>query len=531
MSSLNDFIDPDGHIVATFINAGYFEYIHNLSINLKKLDIPWKLCVVCTDEDAHNLCKTNNIPSILFSTETHISKEYSSWNDSNWNNVTFAKLSVILWMMSCPNIKSITYMDGDIHVYRDFMPYLKSLDTNKYDICIQSDAMSADPNVHTHHLCSGFFHFANRETARKLFEFTEQDVKTNTFNADQQHIVNKVAEHNMCVYQLPRDLFPNGVFYANIPSNPYILHYNYMVGTKKKQNMNTKGHWYLSARKVFHQPTTVVYPPFKNGIYLEEYFSRHNTRGNYIDVFWTNLQIDPRYRAGLHPIVQNLVNREYCDVSRHYFTVVQHDDGVMVKLPPNTTVYAAGGTGHVPLPLIYEDNTNRLEEYTKYGFNEKTHLCSFVGSITHKVREQIMNMFYGKSWFKHQVYGWTNQISQDKQESFVEITSKSKFCLAPRGYGRSSFRFYEAFQLGAIPIYVWDDIEWLPYMEFLDYSRFCISIHVSKIGDLESKLLSITEEQYMEMCREYENVKHWFSLEGMTKYILERETGNNVNTK
>ena len=525
MSTLSEFIDADGHIVTTFINAGYFDYIHNLSMNLKKVEVPWKLCVVCSDEEAYRLCRTHHIPAVLFSANTHVSREYSSWNDANWNNIMFMKLSIILWMMSCPQIKTITYMDGDIHVFRDFAPYLKSIDLSQYDLCIQSDAMTADVTQYTHHLCGGFFHFANREHARNIFTFTDQDVLTNTFNADQEHIVNKVREHQMRVFQLPREWFPNGVFYEKMPPNPYLLHYNYMIGTQKKQNMNKRGHWYLSARKVFHHSTSVVYPPFKNGLYLEEYFSQHNTLGNYIDVFWTNLQIDPRYRSVLYPMVQQLVDREYAAAPHphSYFTVVQHDDGVMARLPANTTVYAAGGTGHVPLPLIYEDRSGRLVSYPKRTFHEKKYVCSFVGSITHKVREEMMTRFRGKPWFMHQVHGWTNQVDEGKQESYVEVTANSRFCLAPRGYGRSSFRFYEALQLGTIPVYVWDDIEWLPYMEKVDYSRFCISIHVSKLGELESRLLSIDENTYATMWREYEKVKHLFTLEGMTQYVLERE--------
>ena len=43
---------------------------------------------------------------------------------------------------------------------------------------------------------------------------------------------------------------------------------------------------------------------------------------------------------------------------------------------------------------------------------------------------------------------------------------------------------------GSIPIYIWDDIEWLPYKEFFDWDKVAISINVS---DLE-KLPDILEE-------------------------------------
>ena len=524
---LDRFLDSDGHLVATFINAGYFEYIHNLSINLKRIQVPWTLCVMCSDEEAHRLCQEHNIPSIYVNgnvrNQANVT-QYSSWNDANWNNVTFMKLTLLQWLLSHSNVDRVTYMDGDIHVYQDFVPYLKSLNTNHYELCIQSDCMQPDIHTLSHHLCSGFFHFKNTARIRKIFEFTDRDVASNTFNADQEHIVNQVRKHNTTVMQLPRELFPNGVFFESTPPSAFLLHYNYMIGTLKKQNMQKKGHWYLSARKVFHHPTDVVYPPFKHGLYLEEYFSRHNPLGNYLDVFWTNLQIDPRFGRGLGAIVQKLLHEQYPDPNKRYFTVVQHDDGILLQLPPHTTIYAAGGTGHVPLPLIYEDTRHTLESHPRKSFREKTILCSFVGSITHRVRQIMGQTLTNPAHFSYSVAAnWTNVVDSQKQTLFIDTTVDSKFCLAPRGYGRSSFRFFEAFQLGTVPIYVWDDMEWLPYLDILDYSKFAISIHVSKLGELESRLLAIDEEAYAGMLREYEQVKHWFTLEGMTQYIVDRE--------
>ena len=96
----------------------------------------------------------------------------------------------------------------------------------------------------------------------------------------------------------------------------------------------------------------------------------------------------------------------------------------------------------------------------------------------------------------------------------------SKFALAPRGYGRGSFRFYECFQLGTIPIYLWDDIEWLPFQDKIDYTKLCISIPITRIDELESILLSITEEQYYKMLDYYQEIKHLFELEGMSNEII-----------
>lgn len=527
---LTPFIDSDGHIVLTFTNNGYMDYIHNLAINIKKIDIPWNICVICSDKEAYDDCQKSGIGCILVNTNINNDenlKKLSTWNDKNWNNVTFMKLKAMRQIVEDPRINRVTFIDADIHIYRDFIPYLLNLEKeySNIEFFIQSDHTSSNPNEHSHHICSGFYHFKNIPKIRCLFDYTENDVKINTHNADQQHLQAKLSEYGIAVKQLSRHLFPNGSLFSNIPENPYIFHYNYMVGEEKKKNMMKMIHWYLSTQKVFHRPTNVVYPPFKNGLYLEEYFSKHNTIRNnqYIDVFWTNIQIDPKF-GGFRNTIAYLLKENYPDdPSKKYFTVVQHDDGVMFKLPANTRVYSGGGTGDIPLPLIYEDLENRLESVPKKTFAEKDILCSFLGSSTHYVRNAMKSTLDGLPGIQIHMDTWTNTISENKQADFLDLTVRSKFCLSPRGYGRTSFRFYEAFKLGSIPIYIWDDIEWLPYKELIDYSKFCISIHVSKLPLLEKMLREIDEDKYMNMWEEYEKVKDMFTMEGMTKYIIQKE--------
>lgn len=279
---------------------------------------------------------------------------------------------------------------------------------------------------------------------------------------------------------------------------------------------------------LFFVPNKDTYPPFKNGLYMEEYFieycKKHLKQSNrkYIPVPWTNFQIESWFQSKKN-IMQAELNQWVLDNPSPdfgYYTVTQYDDGPLLTLPPNTIRYGAC-SGDIPLPLIYEDKNNSLDNYTKLAFSEKKILCSFVGTHTHNVRRNIHDVYKNSPNFKFIVNsGWTPNVSSDKQNNFIQTTLNSKFGLAPRGYGRSSFRFFEIFKLGCIPIYVWDDIEWLPYKDVLDYSKICISINSSKIADLEGILLAITEEKYKEMFIEYEKVKYLFELEGMSEYIV-----------
>jgi hypothetical protein len=120
--------------------------------------------------------------------------------------------------------------------------------------------------------------------------------------------------------------------------------------------------------------------------------------------------------------------------------------------------------------------------------------------------------------------GWTPSVNKQNQDTFIQTTLNSKFAFAPRGYGRSSFRFFECFKLGTIPIYVWNDINWLPFQDQIDYNKCCISLHVSELATLEEKLLSITENDYMKMWDYYQTIKHFFTLEGMSDEIIRLNT-------
>jgi len=284
---------------------------------------------------------------------------------------------------------------------------------------------------------------------------------------------------------------------------------------------------------LFYCKNRDIYPPFKNGLYLEEYFLNKllnediKTKRKYIPVLWTNFQIENWFHSRKYEMQNILDEWIKNNPSEHgYFTVVQYDDGPLLNMPADTIVYGACSS-NIPIPLIYEDKNNTLEKIPKKSFNEKQILCSFVGNITSNnvypnVRQEMFNILQNNPHFKLiNSGGWTSSVNQNLQNVFIETTINSKFALAPRGYGRASFRFFECFQLGTIPIYIWNDINWLPFQNKIDYNKLCIVIHVSELKDLYSKLISINEDKYNKMFRYHEEIKYLFTLEGMSNQIIE----------
>lgn len=286
----------------------------------------------------------------------------------------------------------------------------------------------------------------------------------------------------------------------------------------------------LELGKQFRPATSVVYPPFKNGRYMEEYFYNYIiTHKNkidsdyiYIPAFWTNIQIHPNFQS-MKSNFNILLKRAYSVMPPNlkYFTIVQADLGVEMILPPNTLVFGAC-YGDIPLPLIYEDNTNRLIN-TKRNIH-KQYLASFMGTYTtHPLRAKMFNLLSRKENFLFDVKGeWVNSIPDNLANRFIDVTLDSKFCLAPRGFGRSSFRFFESILLDTIPVYFWDDVECLPYKDILDYSKFSVSIQESDMYRTDEILMSITDVEYDGMLEELRRVRDYFSLEGMSEYIVNK---------
>lgn len=262
-----------------------------------------------------------------------------------------------------------------------------------------------------------------------------------------------------------------------------------------------------------------VYPPYHKGLYLEEYFynfykanktSFDKTGYTLIPIFWTNI-----YNTNLN---RHLI-QPYLDVlpAGKYFTVSQHDDAVTERLPEGTISFEAGGNKNgIPIPLICSqiNKSNGPDLYRQI-------LCSFVGSInTNPLRETIYNTFYNDTDFVFSTQQWCSAVSNNRLDTFIDITSRSIFSLCPRGYGAQSFRIYEVMQLGAIPVIVYDK-EWFPFSDFIDWNTFAVLIHTSEIKSIKEKLLSKSKQEVEQMLEVGKHVYNtMFTMEGVSKQIL-----------
>jgi len=82
----------------------------------------------------------------------------------------------------------------------------------------------------------------------------------------------------------------------------------------------------------------------------------------------------------------------------------------------------------------------------------------FIGNIENGPRNKMLNQI--------QLESKGNGLSTviiEKPPEWRQVMSTARFNLAPRGFGRTSFRFAEIIQMGRVPVFLWDDVPWIPY--------------------------------------------------------------------
>lgn len=263
-----------------------------------------------------------------------------------------------------------------------------------------------------------------------------------------------------------------------------------------------------------------VYPPYHKGKYMEEYFydfylqnkkSFDATGRTLIPIFWTNVYITKLNRHLIQPYLNALP-------SGKYFTVSQHDDAVEEKLPDNTISFEAGGNRNgIPIPLI----CSPLQPEHLTPFSSKDIFCSFVGSVLpDSLRFKALKYYAKDKRFVFKVEGWAHVVREDRFQSFLNTTKRSRFTLTPRGYGAQSFRLYEVLQLNSIPVIVYDK-KWFPFEDEINWNEFCVLVHESEIPILGDKLTKISPEQEAKMLSKGKEIYNtYFTMEGMCKQIL-----------
>jgi hypothetical protein len=178
-----------------------------------------------------------------------------------------------------------------------------------------------------------------------------------------------------------------------------------------------------------------------------------------------------------------------------YVTVSQNPEGIECSpnasfIPGNIFVLSQGGQGHIPLLLwLIELPPVRTPVMT---VADRT--AVFLGGISvHPLRETIAESVRASQ---------NDIIFMKGGRPFGEwstLFARSKFVLCPRGFGRSSYRLTETLQLGLVPVYVWDDVIWLPYYDSINWSSLAVVANVIEINKTLEYLAAERMEEVVAM--------------------------------
>ncbi len=186
---------------------------------------------------------------------------------------------------------------------------------------------------------------------------------------------------------------------------------------------------------------------------------------HYLPVFWTRYYLNNNYgKSGVKELssyLQGLIlNRSKT------FTICQYDDGPIVDLG-KTTIFLSSRQGKegIDIPL--------LAKHVPLAYNlvlRRRYLASFVGRLgTSPLRKKMAKNLAGIESLKI-IDGNVGT------RRYMKTMARSRISLAPRGYGGSSFRFFESMQLGSVPFLV-GDLDTRPFKKFIDWDK--ISLYAS----------------------------------------------------
>lgn len=229
----------------TLTNNGYKEMTKNCLISLKKIGINF-LKVYCIDQESYDYL----VPDFKFVYLLNIDEQEKESNlinfrVGNWSKIVYKKFDIIHKELLDNDF--VLFTDGDIVFKKQgFIEYcLKNIGTN--DILIQDDRFTdsklfGKEITEANEVCTGFMLVRNNE--KMLKTFNPKNIPKLDIECDQYYI-NKV-KHTLSYKKLPMNLFPNGCYFRlEKPKNNYLIHFNFIIGNRKKEKMIKYGYWYI----------------------------------------------------------------------------------------------------------------------------------------------------------------------------------------------------------------------------------------------------------------------------------------------
>ena len=226
----------------TLTNKGYIEYTENLLASIEANKSKINLNIFALDEESF-LYFNEKTSTIKLTDEKKNITEFKEQTDGEFGYLMLCKFKAI--HNSLLNEDLVTYIDGDITIKKDFDDILLN-NIEHRDILFQNDKRPSKPNEEK--LCAGFMCIKSNNKTKKIFEPTDklENLFMNYKTHDQTYLNKNKNKFNYGV--LPLEKFPNGpYFYSNFGNfDPWMIHFNFLLGHEKKKKMKEYGEWYLN---------------------------------------------------------------------------------------------------------------------------------------------------------------------------------------------------------------------------------------------------------------------------------------------
>lgn len=263
MESIKTYARTKNILWITMINNGYILYTKNFLESLKVNNINMKLIVFCMDEKCIIELKEKYedycIPILVdFIDNNKYSDNLELYGDLEYKKIVFAKLDTIKFMLKLLNVCDINcnvgYIDTDIVILKNIDEYILEV-MNEYknvDVFFQCDEVgkACTNKYKCGNPCSGVLVLRNKYYLSKLLNYELNDIIK--FYGDQDYLKYTFLVNNIKYITFNKVKIMNGGYntkmikrHLKLTDETLLLHFNYMIGDRKRKSMIINKKWYL----------------------------------------------------------------------------------------------------------------------------------------------------------------------------------------------------------------------------------------------------------------------------------------------
>ena len=163
---------------------------------------------------------------------------------------------------------------------------------------------------------------------------------------------------------------------------------------------------------------------------------------------------------------------------------------------------------------------NTLSIEPNFNNNKRPYLYSFLGGVSYKhlppshIRNKIksippkedvvINSKLNSNQRKRLMH---NYVTKNDYEL---LSRNSLFTLAPAGYGRWTYRFFQSIQWGSIPVLL-SDSYFKPFEDTIPYESFCITVAESDVTRIDEIIRSFSSSEIIKLQNSLKENQHHFT--------------------